>query len=118
MIGRFLVPAGTFALVSPYVTHRHPGLWDDPDRFDPRRFLDGRADRLPKFAYLPFGAGQRFCIGSNFAMMEATLLLATIAQRVRLAPMAGFKVEPFAMITLRPKHGLRMTAEWGTGSGG
>jgi cytochrome P450 len=112
VIGRFLVPAGTFVLVSPYVTHRHPGLWDEPDRFDPRRFLDGRADRLPKFAYLPFGGGQRFCIGSNFAMMEATLLLATIAQRVRLTPVPGFKVEPFAMITLRPKHGLKMTATW------
>jgi cytochrome P450 len=110
VIGRFLVPKGTFVLVSPYVTHRHPGLWDEPDRFDPRRFLDGRSDRLPKFAYLPFGGGQRFCIGSNFAMMEATLLLAAIAQRVRLTPVQGFKVEPFAMITLRPKHGLRMTA--------
>jgi cytochrome P450 len=112
VVGRFLVPAGTFVLVSPYVTHRHPALWDDPDRFDPRRFLDGRADRLPKFAYLPFGGGQRFCIGSNFAMMEATLVLATLAQRVRLTPVPGFSVEPFAMITLRPKHGLRMTAEW------
>jgi cytochrome P450 len=112
VIGRFLVPAGTFVLVSPYVTHRHPGLWDEPDRFDPRRFLDGRSDRLPKFAYLPFGGGQRFCIGSNFAMMESTLLLATIAQRVRLSPVPGFDVEPFAMITLRPKHGLRMTAAW------
>jgi cytochrome P450 len=113
-IGNYLVPAGTFVLVSPYVTHRHPALWDNPDQFDPSRFIDGRADALAKFAYVPFGGGQRFCIGSNFALMEGTLLLATIAQACRLTTDAGFIPEPYAMITLRPKTGLPMTAVWDT----
>jgi cytochrome P450 len=86
----------------PYVTHRHPGLWANPEGFDPHRFLNGQADALPKFAYVPFGGGPRFCIGSNFAMMEATLLLATVAQACRLDGVPGFPVEPYAMITLRP----------------
>ena len=112
VIGPYVIPARSFVLVSPYVTHRHPDLWDNPEGFDPHRFLDGRADALPKFAYVPFGGGQRFCIGSNFAMMEGTLLLATIAQACRLDLVPGFPVEPYAMITLRPKHGLLMTARW------
>jgi cytochrome P450 len=112
VVGDYLIQGKTFVLVSPYVTHRHPGLWDNPEGFDPHRFLDGRADALPKFAYLPFGGGPRFCIGATFAMMEATLLLATIAQAVRLDLVGGFPVETFAMITLRPKHGLLMAPKW------
>lgn len=111
-IGRWRIDKESFVLVSPYVTHRHPGLWDNPAAFDPARFLDGRADALPKFAYLPFGGGPRFCIGSAFAMMEGTLLLATIAQSCRLSLVPGFEVKPYAMITLRPKWGMRMMARW------
>jgi len=112
VIGGYRIPAGTFALISPYVTHRHPGLWDNPEAFDPDRFIDGRAERLPKFAYLPFGGGQRFCIGATFAMTEATLLLAMITRACRLALVGGQRVEPFAMITLRPRHGIHVRAQW------
>jgi cytochrome P450 len=105
-VGGYRVDKSTFALVSPYMTHRHPELWDHPDAFDPHRFGDGRSDRLPKFSYLPFGGGQRFCIGGTFALLEATLLLASIVQRVRLAPATDARIEPYAMITLRPKFGM------------
>lgn len=109
VIGPYRVKAGEFVLISPYVTHRHPGLWDNPTGFDPHRFLDGRAERLPKFSYLPFGGGQRFCIGANFASMQSVLMLASILQRYALAPVPGDRVVPYAMITLRPKFGIRMS---------
>jgi len=109
-IGEFAVKRGQFVLVSPYITHRHPGLWDRPTEFDPTRFLDGRADRLPKFAYLPFGGGQRFCIGSHFASMQSSLMLAGIVQRFALSPVEGHVIKPYAMITLRPKWGIKMIA--------
>ena len=111
-IGRYRVPAGTFVLVSPYVTHRHPGLWGNPHVFDPMRFIDGRSESLPKFSYLPFGGGQRFCVGANFAMMEAVLVLASVTQRCQLTLAAGANVEPYAMITLRPRHGVKMAVKW------
>lgn len=107
-LGPYRLRAGEFALISPYMTHRYAKLWDDPDRFDPARFLDGRAERLPKFAYLPFGGGQRFCIGANFALMQATLMLATLIRRVSFQPAPEHPVEPYAMITLRPRYGIRM----------
>jgi cytochrome P450 len=108
VVGGYRVDKGTFALISPYMTHRHPGLWDHPDAFDPRRFGDGRSERMAKFSYLPFGGGQRFCIGGTFALLEATLLLASIVQRFRLEPVGGARIEPYAMITLRPKFGMPM----------
>jgi cytochrome P450 len=110
-LGDFAVKAGQFVLVSPYITHRHPGLWDRPTEFDPTRFLNGRSDKLPKFSYLPFGGGQRFCIGSHFASIQASLMLATIIQRYELTPLANHVVKPYAMITLRPKWGIKMLAK-------
>jgi cytochrome P450 len=112
VIGPFIIPGGTFVLVSPYVTHRHPGLWGNPEVFDPMRFVDGRSESLPKFSYLPFGGGQRFCIGANFAMMESVLILAMVAQACQLDLARGALVEPYAMITLRPRYGLKMTVRW------
>jgi cytochrome P450 len=104
-IGGYAIPKGSLVFVSPYVTHRHPRWWDDPEGFDPRRF-----EREPaKGAYYPFGAGPRQCIGSAFAMMEAELVLATLAQRVRLELPPGAPVELDPSITLRPKGGLWMT---------
>jgi cytochrome P450 len=104
-IGGYDIPAGSLVFVSPYVTHRHPRYWDDPEGFDPRRF-----EREPaKGAYYPFGAGPRQCIGSAFAMMEAELVLATLVQRVRLELAPGAPVELDPSITLRPKNGLLMT---------
>ena len=107
-IGPYAVKGGEFVLVSPYMTHRHPGLWDNPDGFDPTRFLDGRSAALPKFAFVPFGGGQRFCIGSNFATLQATLMLAMIVQHFDWTLPADQTVKPFAMITLRPKNGVKV----------
>ena len=105
------IPAGSAVLILPWLLHRKPALWEDPDRFDPERFAPERAARRPRFAYMPFGAGPRICIGGAFAMAEAMIILATIAQRYRLRLKPGFPVEPQGLITLRPRHGLRMTLE-------
>ena len=88
--------------------HRSPDFYPDPTRFDPQRFTPEAKRTRPKFAYFPFGGGPRQCIGEAFAWMEATLILATLAQRwkPRLAP--GQKVIPEQVITLRPKNGIRM----------
>jgi cytochrome P450 len=105
------IPAGAEVLVLPWLLHRKPQLWDDPDRFDPERFRPERVAARPRFAYLPFGAGPRICIGAAFAMTEAILILATIAQRYRLHLKPGHPVEPQGLITLRPRYGLKMRLE-------
>jgi cytochrome P450 len=91
--------------------HRHPAYWEDPDSFDPERFTPAPSAARPKFVYLPFGAGPRQCIGNQFAMMEALLVLATLAQRYRLALVPQPPVEPWPLITLRPRHGIKMRVE-------
>ncbi len=110
VLAGFAVPKDALVLMSPYVVHRHPGFWKDPDRFDPERFLDGRADALPRYAYFPFGGGPRQCIGNAFAMMEAQLILASVAQnhRVELAGLSPVVPEP--TVTLRPRGELRVRA--------
>src|SRR5262249_3397607 len=79
VVGGYAVPAGTTLLMSQWVLHRDPRYFNDPDSFNPDRWADGLAQRLPKYAYFPFGGGPRVCIGNTFAMQEAVLLLATIA---------------------------------------
>jgi cytochrome P450 len=101
------VPAGTVVIVSQWVMHRDPRFFGDPERFDPARWTDGLAKRLPRYAYFPFGGGPRGCIGSRFALLEAVLLLATIAQAFRLTLAPGHPVVPSPSITLRPAHGVR-----------
>jgi cytochrome P450 len=105
------IPPGADVLIVPWLLHRKPSLWENPDRFDPERFAPERAAERPRFAYIPFGGGPRICIGAAFAMAEAMLILATIAQRYRLRLKPGFPVEPQGLITLRPRHGLRMLLE-------
>jgi cytochrome P450 len=105
------IPAGSEVMILPWLLHRKPALWENPDCFDPERFAPERAVLRPRFAYLPFGAGPPICIGAAFAMAEAMIILATIAQRYRLPLKPGFPVEPQGLITLRPRHGLRMTLE-------
>ena len=105
------IPKGAQIMIVPWLLHRNPRLWQDPERFDPERFAPDRAASRPRFAYIPFGAGPRICIGAAFAMAEAMLILATVAQRYRLRLKAGFPVEPQGLITLRPRHGMRMIAE-------
>ncbi len=103
------IPANALIILSPYTTHRHPAYWSDPERFDPERFTPERIAGRPHFAYYPFGGGPRQCIGNTFALMEAQLLLAAIAQRFRTRLAPGQVVEPEPLITLRPRGGLPMT---------
>lgn len=97
--------------VSPYVIHRQPRFWPEPERFDPERFSPERVAERPKLAYLPFGAGQRHCIGSHFAMMEMVLVLAGVLRRFRPRLMPGRSVELEPLVALRPKGGLPMLLE-------
>lgn len=107
-IGGYPVPRGSFVILSPYLMHRHPELWENPLGFDPDRWDTEAVKNLPRFAYFPFGGGPRLCIGKPFAMMEAVLILAMITQRYRLDREPGYPLEPEALITLRPKNGLKM----------
>ena len=102
------IPAGSKLYLCPYVMHRHPRYFPDPERFDPERFTDAAKKARPQLAYFPFGGGARVCIGEHFAKMEGTLILASIAQRFRLSLVPGQTIVPEPKMTLRPKHGLMM----------
>jgi cytochrome P450 len=101
------IPAGSIVLISPWLLHRKASLWPKPHLFDPERF----AAEPPRYTYIPFGAGQRICIGAAFAMTEAILILATVAQRYRLHLKPDHPIEPQGLITLRPRDGMPMTLE-------
>jgi cytochrome P450 len=102
------IPAGTYVIVAPWVLHRHQRLWDAPDAFDPDRFSPERSAGRPRFAYLPFGAGPRICIGAGLAMREAVLILCGLARRWRLVPAGGTPAMTPRM-TLRPRGPMWMT---------
>ena len=102
------VRPGSLIVISPYVLHRHRLLWDRPDAFDPRRFLGSAHAMIDRFAYLPFGAGPRTCIGSTFALQEATLVLAAIVKQFSFQLKPGHAVWPTLRVTLRPANGLPM----------
>ena len=104
----YRVPKGSLVVVSPYVLHRHRTLWTDPDAFDPGRFLPERRGSIDRFAYLPFGAGPRVCIGASFSLQEAVIVLARLARTVRFRLRAGHAVVPVQRVTLRPSGGLPM----------
>ncbi len=108
-IGGCRIPAGSILTVSQYVTQRHPDFWDEPEKFDPERFTPERVAARPRFAYFPFGGGARQCIGSNFALMEAQLVVATLAQHFRPRLLPGHSVEPDPTFTLRPRGGVLVT---------
>jgi len=110
-IGGYRIPKGSGVSLSQWVVHRDPRWYEAPEEFRPERWEGDLLKRLPRFAYFPFGGGPRQCIGNSFAMMEAELLLAAIAQKFRLRLVPDQKVEPVASITLRPRHGIRMTLE-------
>jgi len=107
-IGGYFVPRKSLVLMSQYVMHRDGRYYENPLTFDPERWSPELRDSRPQFAYFPFGGGPRRCIGEGFAWMEGTLLIATIAQRwsMRLVPFHPVELKP--LITLRPKHGMRM----------
>lgn len=107
-IGGYTIPADAGILLSPYLMHRDAEYWENPEQFDPLRFLPERSLDRPRFAYVPFGGGPRMCIGNSFALMEAQLILATVAQRYRFEVAPGWKVELQTGLTLRPRGGLPM----------
>jgi cytochrome P450 len=107
----YRIPAGSTVLVSPYVTHRHPDFWDNPEGFDPERFTLAAVKDRHRFAYFPFGGGPRMCIGNNFALMEATLTAAMILQRYEINLIPGHAVKAEVAFTLRPKHGVPVTIQ-------
>jgi cytochrome P450 len=107
-IGGYPVPRGSEVVLWIYRTHHDARWYPEPEAFDPERFAPAEEAKLPKLAYAPFGTGPRTCIGKSFAMIEARLILATMAQRFRFTLVPGQRVEPSARITLGPKHGMRM----------
>jgi cytochrome P450 len=102
------VKAGSMIVIAPYVLHRHRTLWEQPDVFDPNRFLVGARSAIHRYAYLPFGVGPRICIGSAFALQEAILVVATIAKNFEFELPPGQRVWPVLRVTLRPEGGLSM----------
>lgn len=104
-----VIPPGSVVITPPYLIHRNPDHWPNPEGFDPGRFLPGAAPTRHRLAYLPFGGGRRQCIGGGFATLEATLLLATITQRARLNLAPGARPTPQPTVTLRPAGGIPMT---------
>ena len=110
VIDGYHIPKGSLVLLSPWVTHRHPDFWEDPEGFDPDRFAPEAVAARHRFAYFPFGGGPRLCIGNNFALMEAQLVLATIMRDWRLDLVPGCEVVSEPLVTLRPKGGLHMVA--------
>ena len=99
---------GTVVIIAPYVLHRHARLWDRPKAFCPARFLPDAKRSIKKFAYLPFGAGPRTCIGSSFALLQATIVISEIVKSFNFEIEAGYRVWPLQRVTLRPNGGLRM----------
>jgi cytochrome P450 len=110
-LGGYRIPKSASVIVSQYVMHRDPRFYANPTRFDPARWTDSFERDLPRFAYFPFGGGPRLCIGAAFATMEATLVLAILAQRFRFYVDPTCEVVPQPSITLRPKNGLRLRLE-------
>jgi cytochrome P450 len=102
------IEAGTLIVIAPYVLHRHHRLWRQPDLFDPNRFLGEQPQEIDRYAYLPFGAGPHVCLGASFALLEATIVLATIARHFDLGVAPRFDVAPLLRVTLRPRGGLPM----------
>jgi cytochrome P450 len=111
-LGDWDVPAGSVLLAAQIVTHRNPRLWKEPDAFRPERWSNGETAALPKFAYFPFGGGNRICIGEGFAWTEAVLVLATLARRVRFRGLNPGRVPLDPLVTLRPGRPIVMRAEF------
>lgn len=110
-LGGYTLPAGTTFVLSPWISHRDPRFYDQPLEFRPERWTAEFEKQLPKFAYFPFGGGQRTCIGAAFAKMETALLLATMVQRLRVSPVPCFKLALLPGITLQPRGGIRVALD-------
>lgn len=106
-IGGVSIPKGSEIFACPWTTHRDERFFEDPDTFNPERWLDGLIQRLPLGAYFPFSLGPRLCLGKAFGMMESVLLLAIIAQKFHFKLVPGHRVELFPALTMRPKYGIK-----------
>jgi cytochrome P450 len=110
-LGDHIVTPNDVVIISPYLLHRKERIFPEPDRFDPERFAPDREAEIPRLAFLPFGAGQRACIGARLAMLQAGIVIATIASRFRLTLPPGYEAEPDVQLSIRPKGGLQMRIE-------
>ena len=110
-IGGYRFPAGTCFFLNNWAIHRDPRFYDSPGRFEPERWTPDFTTRLPRYAYFPFGGGQRMCIGAGFAKIEATLILAAIVQKFRLTPVPKWRLRLDPAVVLRPKGGVPMRLE-------
>jgi len=110
-VGGWEIPKGSLIVVSTYALHRDRRFFPEPEQFNPDRFAPGWEERISRFAYLPFGGGPRVCIGNGFAMLEARLVLATVAQRCKLLLEPNTEIAPKQLVTLRPSHAVRMRVE-------
>jgi cytochrome P450 len=111
VLGGNTIAANTYILWSTYAIHRHPDFWEEPEKFEPERFSEENSAGRPRHVYIPFSHGPRLCIGNTFAMTEAQLIIAAVAQRYRLKLVPGQKIEPQALMTLRPKNGIGVYVE-------
>jgi cytochrome P450 len=110
-IGGYRVAAGSTILLSPYLTHRHPAFWENPEAFDPERFLPARSADRPRHAYFPFGGGPRLCMGVDMAMMEMLLITVMVAQRHRIHLVSGHREEPECILDMVPRYRVRATLQ-------
>ncbi len=108
IIQGYCVPEGALMIMSPYITHRHPALWENPEGFDPKRWQPEVVKQRPRFAYIPFAGGPHLCIGDRFAQFEIALILTMVLQKFRLDLVPGHPIEMLPLATIRPKHGIRM----------
>jgi len=107
----YRIPKGSNLLLSQYHAHRHPSFWENPERFDPERFSAERSEGRPRYAFFPFGGGPRMCIGNIFALTEAQLVLASVAQRYRLRMVPDHRIELQPLVTLRSRYGVKVTLD-------
>ena len=107
-IGDFQIRAGQVIWISPWMVHRHPEFWDAAEHFEPDRFSSENTRNRPKMAYIPFGAGQKMCLGFVFAMMEMQLVLPVLLRAFRFSIPQDARIEPEPFVTLRPRYGLPM----------
>jgi cytochrome P450 len=104
----YRIPAGTTLAITQYVTHRHPGFWQNPDAFDPERFSPENSRGRHEYAYFPFSGGGRQCLGKNLALLETQLILPMLIQRFHIELAPGTRVVKEAELAMRPKGGLRV----------